>query len=592
MAEPGNTKLFSLRPLQFSLGRKGRSRPPSVVTSLDIDGQILRVVQATARGSQPTVTRVAVVPLELPSDAERSDPAIMGRAIAKALTQVPFKPGPVVMGISRAQVVLRTLTLPVIESLPELASMVHFQLGRDLPFRMEDAVVDFKVRGKITVAASRNDPSSQLSVTLTDVKGELTPVTKLEVLVAAVRREVVEFHLQLAETAGLRLKALGLLPYANARCVEACKVAEGGQAFALVSLRPDEVNIDVIAEQALLFSRGAVVRPWVEPTLVSGAADSATEKSPAVSDVATPPVLPPSEQARMEAFLEAVTIEVVRTIHSYSGIESGNPVSKVVVTGAMGQETAVVEALSKRLGRPCALLDPASALDLPGQAREQTAGAIAAIGLALGCSDPQGLPFDFLNPKQPAVPRDLGRIRILAGIAAVTAVMVFVLVIRNYLINDRTRINREVAAQVAEAEKSRPIYKRMMQQAAMAEDWGKTGPEWLEHYAYLSAVLPPSDETFVNSVAVSGQGSIRLAVQARSGEILAKLDKQLRAAGYDVKPLAITPGADRNGYEFRSNVELQAPEKLRIDLTKLKAPAARPSDDGSLDPIQPRGGGG
>ena len=119
----------------------------------------------------------------------------------------------------------------------------------------------------------------------------------------------------------------------------------------------------------------------------------------------------------------------------------------------------------------------------------------------------------------------------------------------------------------------------------------RTEPNWLEHYAYLSAVLPPSEDLYITSFGVSGQGVIHMAVQARSGEVLAKLDKQLRSAGYDVKPLAITPGADRHGYEFRSTVDLLVTEKLRIDLSKIKAPV-RPSDDGSLDPILRRGGRG
>jgi hypothetical protein len=82
---------------------------------------------------------------------------------------------------------------------------------------------------------------------------------------------------------------------------------------------------------------------------------------------------------------------------------------------------------------------------------------------------------------------------------------------------------------------------------------------------------------------VDNQGNIRLAVQARSGETLAQLDKQLRAAGYEVKPVAINPGADRFGYEFRSSVELAASPKIKIDLRKM-APVTRLADDASLDP--------
>jgi 6-phosphogluconate dehydrogenase (decarboxylating) len=57
---------------------------------------------------------------------------------------------------------------------------------------------------------------------------------------------------------------------------------------------------------------------------------------------------------------------------------------------------------------------------------------------------------------------------------------------------------------------------------------------------------------------------------------------ELVAAGYDVKPLAVTPGADRNGYNFRTTVELTVPSKLKFDLTKL-TPPARPADDASLE---------
>jgi hypothetical protein len=143
-------------------------------------------------------------------------------------------------------------------------------------------------------------------------------------------------------------------------------------------------------------------------------------------------------------------------------------------------------------------------------------------------------------------------------------------------------INRTRQAELTEAEKKRSIYRQMRQQLSTLQEWAKGDQNWLEHYAGLSAILPPSEEVYITSLQVSGQGALRLAIQARSGEVLAKLDKQLRAAGYDVKPFAITPGADKNGYSFRSSVDLLASAKLRIDLTKVRAPA-RLEDDSSLE---------
>jgi Tfp pilus assembly PilM family ATPase len=538
------------------------------VTALDVDGATLRIVQASPRSHGVAITRIVAQPLDLADDADRSDPNILGAAIARALDQLGLKPGAVVMGVSRAQVVLRTLELPVLDDLRELASMVHFQMGKDLPFRMDEAVIDFKVRREMTPPAARTEVTAKTDPAAV----EPAQAPKLEVLVAAVKRDEVEFYRQTADVAGLRLVALGLLPYANARCVEACNVGDGGEPVALVSLRPDEMNIDVIAQQTLLFSRGAPVNPRTEPASVTDGQEDA-------AGAATPP----------EDFADVVTIEVVRSLHSYSGMDSQNAVGKVVVTGATGQERAVVERLQKRFSIPCTLLELASALELPEET-EHAPGAIATIGLALGVHDDTGLPFDFLNPKRPAIQRDLRRIRLLAGAAAAAALLVALLGVRQVLINQQLKIQQSVEAELADAKSKQPIYQKMIRQAATVQDWEKGGRNWLEHYAYLSAILPAADEIYLTSLSVSGSGAILLSVQARSGEILAKLDKQLRAAGYDVKPLAITPGADRFGYEFRSSVELLPPAKMKIDLSKVKTPP-RPSDDASLDPKLGRKGG-
>jgi hypothetical protein len=150
-------------------------------------------------------------------------------------------------------------------------------------------------------------------------------------------------------------------------------------------------------------------------------------------------------------------------------------------------------------------------------------------------------------------------------------------------VNQRLKVQRQIQADVAAAEKNRPKYRQMQQQANTVQTWMKEGRDWLEQYAYLSAVLPGSEDLYLTSLSVSGQGVIHMAVQARNGEILANLDRQLRQAGYDVKPLAITPGSDKFGYNFRSTVELIVPTKMKIELAKHQVPT-RPADDSSLDP--------
>ena len=554
MADLDLLPAFSFK--QLAAARERRPRPPAHATALDVDGRTLRVVQTSTRGGKPVASRILTAPLNLPADADRTDAALFGRALAAALEQLRCKPGPVVMGIPRAQVVLKTLLLPVITDVRELASVVHLQIGRDLPFRLADAAVDFKVHRQVSPPAPKPAPNAK-------PPGEPVPAPppKLEVVVAVAKRDVVEFYERAAVAAGLKLAGLGLLPYASARCVEAIGVADEAEACTLVSLRAEEVGIEVIAGSAILFSRGAALR------------------------LASEPEAPPDAGA----FANAAVIEVVRSLHSFAGQGALAEPKKVFITGATGHEAAVVAALGSRVSSPVALLD-LSALALSVENQDQAAGATAAIGLALGYADEPGLPFDFLNPKRPAVQRDLRRVRIWTGLAVAAALFLVVFGVRTWLVSQRQKTLDIVNAEVAAAEKNRPTYKRMIQQAAVANEWVRGERDWLLHYAYLTAVLPPSEELYITSFSVSGQGALRLAVRAKSGQILAKLEKQLRAAGYDVKPVAITPSSDRNGYEFLSTVELIVPDKLKIDLAKVKPPA-RPADDASLEPPRKKGGG-
>jgi len=525
-----------------------------------LDGTTLRVAQANQRD----LKLVATAQIDLPPEADRTDASAVGASVKRALAGLDLKPASVVMGVGRPRVVLRTVRLPVVENVAELASLVHFQVAKDLPFPPEEAVIDFVAVRQIQVSGERVDAPAK-----PEAGAESGPPSpRLEVLVAAVKRETVEFHQQLAAAAGFKLVALSLLPYGNSRGIAACEVTGEPEVAALVSIRPDEVSVEVMDRGSLVFSRGTIMRAIGETPHIEGS-------------------IPISE----EAFIQAAAIEVVRSLHSYGGTEPGRPVGKVLVAGATNYETALLETLRGRVSVPCVRLDPAEALRLPAQFREAAAGSIGTIGLALGAGDEHGLPFDFLNPKRPAPPRNLRRVRILTGATVVTVLLVLLLGVRKLLIDRRTNLLKATAGELADAEKQRPIYRGLIGRAAVVEDWVKGGRDWLQHYAYLSSVLPPCDEVYLGSLVVDRQGVIRLAVQSRSGETLSRLSQKLREAGYDVKPFAINPGANRFEYVFRSNIELVASPKLKIDLSKLKT-ASRPADDASLDPKAWRRGGG
>src|SRR5262249_8253505 len=158
--------------------------------------------------------------------------------LARTLSEMKIRPGPVVMGVPRNQVVLRTLSLPAADDVRELASMVHMQIGKDLPFRADEAVIGFQVRRAIPMVQEESRAQSGAA------ESAGSSAAKLEVLVASVRREIVEYFQKVAAAAKLKLTGLGWLSEANARSLAACPGVAGQQPTALVSVRADEVGID------------------------------------------------------------------------------------------------------------------------------------------------------------------------------------------------------------------------------------------------------------------------------------------------------------------------------------------------------------
>lgn len=525
-------------------------RSSGPVTAIDLDGKVLRVAQALRRGDQPEIVRLATQALERSVVPQDSDAEAAGQGIAQALDELKLKAKSAAMGLPRSQVFLRTLTLPAAGTVEELAAMVQFQISKDLPFRPDEAVIDFTVQRALAPAPTTQSDAREASA----IEPETSEAAaKLEVLTAVVKKDVVEHYLRVAAAGRFKLAALGLRAEANARSVHATAGCEDNRALALISLRPDEVTIEIIADDALAFSR-----------------------------VASASLPNPAPDAGGDSLIQSVTTELVRSLHSFEGVRSDRPVGRILVAGDTGQESALAEALSRRFSLPAAILDLAEVLGAHSGENGSSGGAAAAVGLALGIQDAEGLPFDFLHPKRPPAPRNWARIKLVAG-ASLSAVLLLGLTgLRAHWIRQRLQIKEQIQTQVTQAEKNRALFRAMSLRAKTVREWRSEKRNWLDHYANLSALLPTSPDVYITSLSTGARGVIHLAAQARSGEILAQMDKRLREAGYQVKPLAVTPGTDRYGYSFRSSVELGLPEKMKLDLANLEAPSPR-EDGGSLE---------
>lgn len=517
--------------------------PPSRFVALDMEGRKLRIVFADPGREMPSFRTLAMV--EAPAEVDLKNAQALGKFIGGVLKQLNLPATRVLMDVPRSQSVLKTLTLPPVEHDRELPAMVRYQVEKELPFPLDQAVIDFTVDEHYV--ADAGDESSVVA----------TKPQTIDVLVAAVQRSVVEHAQKVAEAGGFKLHRLGLRPYADMRCLNACLApAERRMSILLVHVLPGEVEINLLIEGALAFSRSGLIRQHDDDGR------------------------PYNEKEILEGFV----VEIARSAQSALSAHRGRKIERVYLAGDTGQEQTIVEMLAQRFRMPCAVLEPTEALKL--NAGELAGpGFISPIGLAIAHGTAERMPFDFLNPKNPPIERNIKKIR---AVTLATAASLLLLIGFMWGMISRTSAASELAAlrtKYNELEKNNRPIEKLGQRAKAIEEWQNEALNWLDHWANISAKFPPATEAYITTLKTNPDGSFAFTVKARASKVITDLSKSLREAGYDVKLGAETVQNDDYDYRYTTSVRLTVDGDAKIEPAKLQAPP-RPSDDGSAELIR------
>ena len=549
----GRTRSNVLTRVRSRLGRR------SDVTALDVDQRMLRVVQV-ATGKMPGSTlikRVEVIPVP-EKEFDLSNPRKVGEWIARQLKSLHISPGTVVMAARRGEAVLKELSLPHLKDAGEMASMVHMRAARELPFSEKDAVIDFTV----TKVPTKKELQSAKKESI-----PATPDTKAHVVVAAVRRETVNHYQAIAEAAGLTLTGLALRPLASFRALKACVPEINGDAVALISVRRHEVDVDILIDGRLVFSRELSVN-LEEPEDVT-------------------------EAAGQDCITQAAK-EIIRCLHSYEGSEAFKPLEHLYVAGGTGLEDNLLDIIRSQADIDCKRMPPPTGVRLPKERETDATRTLTALGLALGFVDERGLAVNFLAPKRPVLRRNQGRAKWLLSVVILQALFVFLFGARSKLAEEYevklSGASGLISAYSILAKREKDIGRWTRKNADSIRSWHGANRHWLEHVAFLSSVIPQCDQIYLLKINMRSAKTavISFQVQVRDSDVLHSFEKKLRDLGYIVKPVSFTPTNDKYGYKFRATFDLTLPGRFPLDLLRhldTNAPPARLPDDIHADDL-------
>jgi type IV pilus assembly protein PilM len=334
---------------------------------LDIGSSSVKLAHVKAAGSAYNVKKFGVFPLPPDAivDGAIMDHAVVIEGVKTALRALKVREKETATSLSGHSVIIKKVVLPTMTP-EELEESIQWEVEQYIPFDINEVKIDFQVVGPL-----RDDPS------------------KMEVLLVAVKSDLVNDYVAVIREAGLNPSVVDVDAIAAGNAFEACHSVSGDQVPMIVNVGASFMNINIIQSGIPLFTR--------DVPMGGGVFTSEIQKQLAVSfeaaeDLKTGMRSPGDKAGKVAEIMKTVShilaTEAQRSFNFFSATYPDRQVSKVYLTGGAAKSAFLKEALAEKIGVEVALFDPFEGLSVEGSvdresvARHNTAATVA-VGLAL-----------------------------------------------------------------------------------------------------------------------------------------------------------------------------------------------------------------
>jgi type IV pilus assembly protein PilM len=293
---------------------------------LDIDGRYL----AAAQVESGRVVRGAS--LELPhglvSDGEVIDRDRLAEALKNFVAETGL-PKSVRLGVANQQIVVRVVELPRIDDEKQRDAAVRFQAAEAIAMPLDEAVLDHQIAGY----AEAPDGSP-----------------RMQVVVVAARRSMIEGVLEAAKKAGLKPQGIDLDAFALVRTLATASAGGPDDSARVFCHLGGVTNLAIAVGTSCFFTR-PLSAVWDDEDAGAQLAD-----------------------------------EIRLSIDYYMTQGQAKPVGEVVLSGPGSVDEQLVESLGMHLGLPTTVAAPLGVLDPSALTGEDPHRLTVAAGLAMGAA--------------------------------------------------------------------------------------------------------------------------------------------------------------------------------------------------------------
>lgn len=338
---------MKLPSLEIPSLKRDRSKGSAVV-GLELEAGSAAAAEVHSNGSAQ-LTAAATAPL--PPEAFRDGEVVDTEAVAETLRALFAEhklAKQVRLGIANQRVVVRTLRLPMIDDLNELASAVRFAAQEQIAMPLDQAVIDHRVVGGVG-----------------SVDGA---APQIDVIVVAARRDMIAHSLKPVRDAGLEPVGVDLSAFGMIRAlgdVRAATEVEGeptAQGAVLYCNFADVTNLAVAKGRSCLFTRVSPV--GLEDVTASLAGTTGLPPEHArmwlehvglerpLAEIEGDPDAATKSRAALENGASALLDELRLSLDFYGAQEGAVSVQRIVICGPGSEIPGLAEHMEPVLGLP------------------------------------------------------------------------------------------------------------------------------------------------------------------------------------------------------------------------------------------------
>lgn len=309
--------------------------------SVDIGTNAIKVLQLDVSGDKPKLVAAGIAPTPANSVANNTvtNPKLVGEAIRKLLTESDITATKATVILPGPCVFSKRVSIQA-SSLEQLQELLQFEAANYIPHSITDVYMDFQVLGRDSSGA-------------------------LEVLIAAVKNEIINSYVDAVSRAGLEPSIVEVDYYALENMFELNYAQEKQKGVAVINLGARYCAVDLLLDGKTIFTGDISIGT----RSLTDALQEATGMKPAEAEKAVRGETGDRTDGDLiNETLERKTENLAAEIHrqlgffwSASGME--RRIESIILSGGGSVTKGLLEELTSKTGISCKIVDPFCEVD-------------------------------------------------------------------------------------------------------------------------------------------------------------------------------------------------------------------------------------